>query len=375
MKSLIEYINEAQSKPTVEWMEEHYKKFNKELFNNELPQKIRLGLIIKKGETSLGWQGFDKDYYCLKQRMKNDMYVMLYFDDGYIRNGRVATYNILNECKEAKSCEELNPYIELNPRYQFSDYQKEDTLIHEMIHLWVSKDGLNPKRAHGKEFKRKCDEIRKLAHNLYGIEYQLTTYAKHENDENKDFKVADSVMGEITNEIKKAAKRGGGVYSIYATYRLGGITNPRLITMRNRFMFCTKAKLEHILEQVKKSDGVEHIWVSPTSYVKMCATYGKFATVNNYCRFWNCGKDDPYDDKYLLEDAEDILSIHEGLGSKIKSWLKKLMNTFIKVTKNTPSSEIDMEDILELANKETSKDNNQDVKSSPKNEKNVIELD
>ena len=159
MKSLTQYILEAQSKPTLEWMKEYYDKFNKELFDNQLPSNIRLGLISNTKEKALGWQAFNHAYNYSKDYMRGDMYIMLYFDKtiSYTFNGHRQTVDV-SKAKHATSAEELSPFIELNPRYQFSDFQKEDTLIHEMIHLWVHRNGLGPKRAHGKEFKAKCDE-------------------------------------------------------------------------------------------------------------------------------------------------------------------------------------------------------------------------
>ena len=371
MKSLTQYILEAQSKPTVEWMKEYYDKFNKELFDNQLPSNIRLGLISNTKEKALGWQGFNHAYYYSRDYMRGDMYIMLYFDKtiSYTVNRYRQTVD-LSKAKHATSAEELSPFIELNPRYQFSDFQKEDTLIHEMIHLWVHRNGLGPKRAHGKEFKAKCDEIRAKAKRLYGIEYHLTTYAKKDKDEDKSYQLAKDIEGKITDEIKKAAKRGGGVYSIYAIYDVNKINNIRLVRFNHRFMFCTKNRLERVIEQVKKSEGIKEIWVSPTAYTKMSAAYGLFSTVQNYCRFWDTVQGD-YDEKYLLEDAKNILNLNEGLGSKIKDWLKKIMGVFIKITKETPASEIDVEKMLDLAEEESA----EDIEGTKENEDKIINIE
>lgn len=355
MKSIIQYILEAQTKPTIEWMKEHYVKFNKELFNNELPSNVRLGLIRNTSEKSLGWQGFDKTSYYSKSYMSGDMYNMMYFDDEtkYTYDSRWNQVVDLSKAKAARSGAELSPYIELNPRYQFSDFQMESTFIHEMIHLWVHRNGLAPKRAHGKEFTHKCNEIRKLGKKLYGIEYELTTYAKRNTDEDTGYTLSKDIEGKITDDIKKAAKRGGGVYSIYALYDSNKIIKPQLKEFTHRFMFCTKNKLETVLSQVKKSTGVKEIWVSPTAFAKMSANYGLFSTVQNYCKFWDTVKGN-YDEKYLLENATNMLNINEGFGDKIKQWIKKIMSAFIKITKSTPISEIDIDKMLDKAEAEYS---------------------
>ena len=122
MKSLIQFIYEAQSKPTIEWIKERYKKYNQELFDNELPNNIRLGLISKKTD-SLGWQGFDITYWMRKKSMENDMYIMYYFPQGE-RNARQKYDNKrnkwfpdLDEAQRVENIMVLKPFIELNPKY------------------------------------------------------------------------------------------------------------------------------------------------------------------------------------------------------------------------------------------------------------------
>ena len=383
----MQFIYEAQSKPTVEWIKERYKKYNQELFDNELPNNIRLGLISKKTD-SLGWQGFDVTYWMRKKSMENDMYIMYYFPQGegnarqkYDRK-RNKWFPDLDEAQQVENIMVLKPFIELNPKYTFSDFQKEDTLIHEMIHLWVHRDGLAPKRAHGKEFKAKCNEIRKKAKKLYGIEYELSTYAgKESDDENTGYssdKEKSEIEKDILDKISKAAKRGGGVWSIYAIYDISKV-DPKLRNFRHRFMFCTKNKLEHVINQVANSRGVKEVWVSSTSFEKMCRKYGMFSTVQNYCKFWDTGSGE-YDENILLEDAQEVYKsrvvkayescLNEGLGSKIKSWLKRIMSAVLMITKGTPSSEIDNEDLLnKIENIE-----DEEIEGSVENEKRSIEI-
>lgn len=382
MKSLVQFIYEEQSKPTIEWMKEHYVKYNKELFNNELPSNVRLGLIKNKNETALGWQGFEGTFWMFKSHMRQDMYIML-IENSNTRYmvGRKNNYPNPNTMDEVKNIEDLKPFIELNPLYQFSDFQKEDTMIHEMIHLWVHRNGLSPKRTHGKEFKRKCDEIREKAYKLYGKKYDLLTYAKKHEEEDKSYQIAKDIEGKITDEITKAAKRGGGVWSIYALYDVKKINEIRLVKLSHRFMFCTKNRLEKVIEQLKKSSGIKEIWISPTAYAKMCSVYGIFATVNNYCKFWDTKAGD-YDEKYLYENAIEILksksesaleSLNEGLGSKIKNLFKWIMGAFLKVTKETPASEINNEEMLNLIDDVENEE--KEIKSSPENQKKEISID
>lgn len=371
MKSLQQFLQESinRMKPTIEWMQEHYKKFNEELFDNELPEKIRLGLITKKADKTLGWQGFDGLYYITPRRIKNHMYIMIKYD----KEGKPAdTFDLNKYGREIIDCNEVEPFIELNPDYEFSQFQMEDTMIHEMIHLWVSKDGLVPKKAHGREFKAKCNEVRAKAKKLYNIEYDLQIYAKNSKEEDKGFGLTDEAKKKVEQQIQKDAQKGGGVYSIYFKFdrdKMPKATKFDIMHLEytKRFIFCTKNRLPIIVEAIKRKQGVTNIYVSGSSYVPFVKKYGKISTVNNYTRFWNV---DNYDEEIFLKDAQDVLALNEGLGSKIKEFLKKIMNVFVKMDKDIPTSEINAEDLFDYI-----EDNVQEIKGDKKNDDKAIEIE
>lgn len=345
MKSLVQFILEAQSKPTLDWMKEHYEKYNKELFDNELPSNIRLGLIVSKTD-SLGWQGFDKLYYVWKHLTKNGMYISYIPKPGK----ETSTYYSSNDYDEVTDCAMLDPYIELNPKYQFSDFKKEDTLIHEMIHLWVSRHGLQPKRGHGKEFTNKCNEIREKAKKLYGVEYELTTYAKLDDN---NYKIADDVQKNMKKDIIKASKRGGGVVSVYLIHNRDEMINNSLERKYpKRFFFCTKSMLSKMIEPVASSPGLKEVYISAKSYIPFVEKFGKIQTINKYGPFWDATQ---FDEDMFIDGAEmkkifNESLITESLLSKLKDIVKRIMkNVFIKIDKKTPSSEINLEDMLNYA--------------------------
>lgn len=383
MKSFKEFIIEAQSKPTIDWMAEHYEKYNAELFNNELPKKIHLGLIRKPNDYSLGTQGFLDRFYCFKGRESSGMYQMYKLNPNanprwsIPRRGKPQVVFSEQSFSKVTSCEELIPYINLNPKYQFSEYQKEDTMIHEMIHLWVSRNGLEPKRAHGKEFKAKCDEIRLKAEKLYGVKYQLTTYARHEKDESKDYQIDQEMQEKMKADIKKAAARGGGVVSVYVVFDKDKMPREtafqiKLLKYTERFFFCTRNHLPKMLGSVAREKGVKHIYVSPTSYEKFVTKHGKIQTIQRYGKFWS-GKDfvDDPKDNIFTEDAEDYMKVNEGLMDKLKNLLNKIIGAFVMIDKDTPSSEVDMEDLIEYADK----NDNEEMKGDKKNDEKAIEIE
>lgn len=385
MKSLVQYIIEAQSKPTIEWMEEHYKKYNEELFNNELPSKIRLGLISKKS-NALGWQGFDKVFYTWQHKMKDGMYICYYIKpeksdiEEKILARKVRAGFSESVYNEVNNCEELQPYIELNPKYKFSDFQKEDTLIHEMIHLWVSRNGLFPKQAHGKEFRKKCNEIREKAKELYGIEYELTTYASHQSEEDKSWSVDKEVQNTVENDIVKASKRGGGIVSVYMVFDKDKMANEtdfdrQLQQYTKRFFFCTKSMLPKFIHKIVNQQGLKDVYISTASYVPFAERFGKMKTINKWGVIWDATE---FDENLFIEGAEthntynESLSINEGLVSKLKAIVKKIMNVFVRIDKSTPSSEIDMEKMLNYAEEVEELDSDQN--GSDKNNKKMIEI-
>ena len=65
------------------------------------------------------------------------------------------------------------------------------------------------------------------------------------------------------------------------------------------------------------------------------------------------------------------MNLNEGLGSKIKDWLKKIMGVFIKITKETPASEIDVEKMLDLAEEESA----EDIEGTKENEDKIINIE
>ena len=388
MKTFVQFLTEAQSKVTIDWMEEHYKKYNEELFNNELPENIELGFIRERGDA-LGLQGFKKSWFYGKDKMKNDMYQMYIYEYDYSNakeskgNGWSVITGYTSTKKYITNASELDPYIHMSPKYNFSDFQKEDTLIHEMIHLWVSKDGLQPKRGHGKEFKRKCKEIREKAKKLYGKDYDLQTKAVSHDEEDKSFEYTEEVKKQLQYEMNKAAKRGGGVYSVYI--ELDKSKMPRntqyqikMLKFTKRFFFCTKNRLELILGQVKKSanaPAITNIWVNNSSYIPMCNKFGRFKTVNNYNEFWDANE---FDEDILKDNARDIFNdnLNEGLIDGIKKLVKRIMNIFIKVPKGAPLDNFNAEDALNYADElGNSEDSAEEFEGSAENNKKAIKLE
>lgn len=375
MKQLNKYIFESINKftPTQEWLIQRYNKFNKELFNNELPNSKDVQLTISRTKgTELGCQGFNRTFFVSSDFVENGMYRMRVVKPGsYVgyrggfRNGRQYTEYIVTSENTipVKSCIELRPFININAIYVATERNLEDTVIHEMIHLWVSKDGLEPKRAHGKEFTHKCNEIRKLAKEKYNIEYELTTKAKAHDE----FEYDDKKKEETNNIIQKNKKRGGGAVGVYIIF--DEAIKKTKCHYDKRFFFCTSRVLPKLLEEVKgyekESKYIKNIYITNDSYEKICDIYGAFKLVTTY-KFWNI---DNYAkaESILTKNATDVLN--ENLNEDKKPYVKPEMFMF-EIPKKINLSNIDLEDII---NSKIDDNDNNKVKGSNQNDKNLID--
>jgi len=375
VKQLTKYILESIDKftPTQEWLIQRYDKFNKELFDNELPNSkdVRLTISRTKG-TELGCQGFYKKFFISHDFEENGMYRMRIVKPGssigwkarYRRGRQYIEYIVTEEnTVPVKSCVELSPFININAIYVATERNLEDTVIHEMIHLWIGKDGLEPKRAHGKEFVNKCNEIRKLAKEKYGIEYELTAKAQSHGEFEYDVKKKE----ETNNIIQKNKKRGGGVLGICLIYN-----KPLMEINRNydkQFFFCTSRMWPKLQEEIRKYSEnykyIKHIYVTDDSYEKICNLYGVFKIVNTY-RFWDINYY-PKAEEILTKYATDILN--ENLNEDKKPYVKPQLFMY-EIPQKINLSNIDLEDIVNAKIDDT---NDKETKGSSKNDKNMID--
>lgn len=327
MKNLSDYIMEASFKvfnKTKEWMEDMYDEFNDIYFNNELPdsRKIELDVLPLKGRR-LGEQGFKEPWYVNKSKMGYGMYLMLK-KDSY---GRIVdVYDIVDE---------LHPYIYLSTKYNGTKFQWEDTLLHEMIHLWNHKDGFAPKQAHGPEFRKKCDEIRRIAKVKYNKDYELEIYAKNSNAHSLTEKETQKV---IEKNKRKLAKTIGIYFELSTNY------HPQ------RFLFVSKKVFPKMLREIRKYDekNITGMWLSDNSYEKMCKQYGTFPVGRTY-RYFDTEK---YQNALTyMKIGENIVNleysnIYESIIDEAKKkYIKPEMNV-IEITNDINIGEINLEDII-----------------------------
>ena len=103
----------------------------------------------------------------VKERYK--VFNMLYFDNILPKPDEGIIFIVTNskKIKSLGSSYPTSPYkIRINFRYDLPEIEWEDTLIHEMIHIWEFLMGYSG--GHGKTFKRKAKEINKYGWNIQG---------------------------------------------------------------------------------------------------------------------------------------------------------------------------------------------------------------
>lgn len=388
MKSLNRFIlafesSESKIKITDKWMHDNYIKFNELYFNNELPKPGDVTLKVHDpGHASwLGCQGEGKPYFIAKDFQENGLYIMCSKQKGYksVKHGRTWSWEpIVDKETRIKSIVELQPYIYMSPKYMFTENEAEDTLIHEMVHLFTVKDGLAPLRAHGKEFARKCKEIREIANSKHGKHYHLTTFAS----DHEEYELNDDEKKKYEAEILRIAKQAGGAVMIYFTLD-DHIKKNKVRNQTERFMFCSRNMVQSVIDEIKKvhqkTDEYGKILsmsVVDGIYVDFCNKYSKIKTVRKYI-YWDVEK---YPYIYDLMKKADVQQVKIGESQynslvdmveidEKKSYTKPEIKVIpVEIPANTNMSDIDLVDIIDKVNDE------EDIKGSEETEKDAIEM-
>lgn len=341
MKQLISFLIESLNKfkPTKKWMVEHYDLFNERYFNNELPSsnKIKLSVIREDGDE-FGSQGMSKPYWIYTNSTEEGKYIMYKFKSDKL----VSKHPDPSSLIRVRDILDLKPYIRINAIYYVTKNHAEDTLIHEMIHLYTYKDGLAPKRAHGKEFTTKCKEIREKALKEFDTKYELTTKSSISNDYEYDAQFKKQQQDLIT----KTNKMGGGVIGVYIRLDKNLMKSDGKLYYPERFFFCTKNLLNSLIDAVKSESTdkkyLQHIWITKNSYEKMCNEYGRFSTIRTY-KFWNA-EDYPKAKDFMINDAEDVIN-------EAKKTYMKPETKLIYVPSEFNTSIFNIEDIINAQNK------------------------
>lgn len=363
MKSLLSYIineeNSNQHKVTEQWMKDKYDEFNHLYFDDKLGDSDKVDFKVKKlKSTTLGCQGFDKKfwYYATKYGERYGMYVMRNKDNKEIEDVYA----------------ELHPHIYMNSDMRFTETEMEDTLIHEMIHLYTYQDGLAPKRAHGKEFQHMCAIIREKA-KKNGKNYHLTT--KAESNHGQNFSLSDLAQQDV--DIKKNKKLQSAINRCAMIY----IKMRRADSKGNlyRFMFLAKNSVDKMVTNIYNSinSPVDEVYVNLDAgdiYEDVTKNVGKFGFVkalkSGRYYFWNAN-----DYLYIKKKIEEGIhkrqfvpydKLNESLTIVNEEGKKKYIKPetiVISIPANTDLSELNLEDVVKIFKK--------DMEANPQSDKEI----
>lgn len=151
--------NTRTFKPTVEWMVKRYNEANEKLFGGVLGE-CDLGIFTTGRGSRGGVNGWFKF-------MNTNLHI------------NPATYKLYSgdiPLTHSNLIEVAKPRIELNGNKHGSEWAFMVTLVHEMCHYYVYRNGYYAKRPHGKEFK----QIAKAVTALSGGQIEVTTHTTSE---------------------------------------------------------------------------------------------------------------------------------------------------------------------------------------------------
>lgn len=160
-------VNEEKFTPSTQWMEEHYNKFNEELFGG------RLGSCRFEIFTSgKGSQGGTLGIFRMQGRgLKYETRTRQLFIQTSPFNTTPSKY--INHHNFVDLCV---PTIGLNGNYKAPQSAWENTLVHEMCHYYTYMDGKCPKQGHGSEFRSIGSHVSAVSRGRFVIERLTDTY-------------------------------------------------------------------------------------------------------------------------------------------------------------------------------------------------------
>lgn len=158
-------------KVTVSWIQEHYDKFNEELFGGVLG---KCNFIANgSGGNKFGW--FTISAYGVKIDVRSRR---MFKDNGWERV-EVNHDNFYETCR---------PVIGMNTNYSGQAFALENTLIHEMCHYYTYCFGIAPKQCHGPEFRHIANVVTQRGN----LEYRIGRFGDKDRNE-RGYRLDDKI--------------------------------------------------------------------------------------------------------------------------------------------------------------------------------------
>lgn len=201
MGDFLKFFSEAMAKripsskrfkPTIEWATKRYDKFNKKFFDGELGD---CGFEIFT--TGMGASGNTYAMIHYDKSAKDNLFLDRENNRYFVKkqNGEPLYLTRKNFYKCYK------PVIKLNGNYSGTEEAWDNTLIHEMCHLYTLQNGTQPVQYHGKEFKEIANKIAEKSNGKFKIERTAS------EEESKEYDLDPRVKEKnLVQQAKKLSK-------------------------------------------------------------------------------------------------------------------------------------------------------------------------
>lgn len=250
----------ADKRATVEWMRENYDKMNRSLFNGALgPCDFE---VFTTGTGSRGntlgvfkLTGGNIRYRTSERRLFKQM-----------RDGSVVYItpeNFVDLCK---------PTIGLNGNYLWTEKSMLSTLVHEMCHYYVERNGNVPKQAHGPEFRRIAYYVSAQSNDFFSVQRLASAEEMNEIELIASIKKSE----ERKTEKKVSSMRSCVLIMSDGSYRLTNTTSQNL--------------LNQIITQMSIKPNVEKILMSKNADIVETLYNKGFQNNMRTYRYWDSNK-------------------------------------------------------------------------------------
>ena len=297
----MEQNNNAQMKPTPEWMAEKYAEMNDQYFGGRLgecdfsvsPLKINiLGLFSLKGSN-------------LRYRRYGNRGLYKAVPGGQVD---ITYKNFYNLCR---------PLISLNQNYIGTEEALLATLVHEMCHYWNYMYGYVPKRAHGADFMEAARYINATSHGRFSIQRVATA------EENRNHSISDEHADDVLRKFK----------NVVPTFIYYTNSDVRLIMAANDKYFWD------IVNRYKRFRNVEYIYASFDNELKLKLIALGYSKKTTSMRYWLI-KDSRlsldilngkygakcYYDSHEIEESNTTMNVSKIIKETIDEYMNNIVN-------------------------------------------------
>ena len=263
---MLNLLKEADDKTlisiTPEWLEQKFDEMNKLLFNGVL-YRPRFGLFTSgKGSRggTLGWFKINKDSNVIwkPDRVRGGFWA-------YVRDGWGDSFLL----QPKKFVYYMHPLIQLNGNYRWTEKAALSTLVHEMCHYYVHRNGYWPKQSHGPEFMSVARMVSQKSNEFFTVERLARAEQMSEMD--------------LSDEMKAFNNRRAAAGIHFFKIELSGIKYRKRVAYRFAYAIPAQSILDNYRNYIKSN-------FDPSRYSKVVECVTTDGTIKRYSTVKVVGK-------------------------------------------------------------------------------------